>query len=434
MTAREFYRLLLPVVGALGHGHTTLTLPTRGVGYRLRSLGAARAYLPFAVRVLDDRLYVSADLSDGADVAAGSEILAIDGRPVPELLGTMRPLVSADGFSQTYRDFRLGPYFEFHALLDLLYGPADTLTVDLLPLAGGAVAHRRIAAAGPARMAERFQERTGDGIDTYPPILQFTTLGDRAALLTVTSFYEGRLGAGSPSFEAFFDSTFREIRERGVTDLVVDVRGNEGGNDYYAPLLYAYLADRPFVLPQTPMTVASASLSSFPYAESPSEVVQAFAASPTDFVDRQPDGTWALRPEFDENRYRTHEPAPDAFTGRLYVLADGGSFSATTGFLDLVYYYHRAASRSIQFVGEQSGGDTVLGLSTGGQQVRVVLPHSGLQLSVPLLGSVRYFASAEPPARIPDYAVAPSVLDMVDGTDRALVFVRDLIARAQGTP
>ena len=46
MTAREFYRLLLPVVGALGHGHTMLTLPTRGVGYRLRSLDAARCVSP----------------------------------------------------------------------------------------------------------------------------------------------------------------------------------------------------------------------------------------------------------------------------------------------------------------------------------------------------------------------------------------------------
>ena len=434
MSARAFYRLLLPVVGALGHGHTTLTLPVDGVGYRLRHLDAAGAYFPFAVRVLGGRLYVDADLSDAGDLAPGTEILSVNGQPASVLLAAMRPLVSADGFSGTYRAFRLGPNFEFHHLLDLLHGPADTFSVDVLPLAGGAAARRGVPASTPAQIAERYRERTGRGIDEYPPALRSAPLVDRAALLTVGSFYEGRLGAGHPGFEAFLDSTFRAIREGGVTDLVVDVRGNEGGNDDHVPLLYSYLVDRPFALPDTPTELASASLSSLPYVEGPSDVVRAFAASPGDFVDRSADGAWTLKPAFDEARYRTFDPASDAFTGRLYVLTDGGSFSATNGFLDLVYRYHRGEGRSVRFVGEENGGDNARGLASGGQMIAVVLPNSGLRLSVPLLGVTRHLAGAEPSATIPDHVVTPSVLDMVDGTDRALAFVLRLIDIAQGAP
>jgi hypothetical protein len=43
MTAREFHRRLLPLVAAVRHGHTTLSLPTEGVSYRMRHLSKARS-------------------------------------------------------------------------------------------------------------------------------------------------------------------------------------------------------------------------------------------------------------------------------------------------------------------------------------------------------------------------------------------------------
>jgi hypothetical protein len=428
MTVREFHRRLLPLVASLRHGHTTLTLPVEGVGYRLRHLSKAGKYFPFEVRVLQNRLYVVSDLSESADVAPGAEVIAINGRPVGTLLDKMRLYLSADGANDTFKMHQLGPGFQFHHLLVLLFGPSDTYRVDVLPLSGKAKIRRIVPAVSPERMVTLYRERTGREIDAYPSALRFRLLGDGAALLTVSSFYEGLIKPGEPSFEAFLASAFRQIKEGRVKDLIVDVRGNEGGNGSYVPLLYSYLADKPFRLAK-PTTLASASVSFLPYAEGASEEVKAFAAAPHRFVSQDADGSWVLKEEFDKDRYRVLNPQTDRFVGRLYVLTDGGAFSATNDFLDLVYRYHRTAGRSVRFVGEQNGGDNVFGRVSGGQTLPIVLPNSKQRLSIPLLGSIQHFATTVPKAIIPDHRIRPSIQDVIAGVDRELLFARERIAR-----
>lgn len=429
MTAREFHRRLLPVVASLQHGHTTLTLPTEGVGYRLRHLSKERGYFPFQVKVLEGRLYAVSDLSEEGSVGPGAQIVAIDGRPVSALLDTMRQYLSADGSNETFKMFKLGPGFQFQYLLDLLYGPAEAYTVEVLPISGEAKSPLRVGAVAPEQISALFRERTGRGIDEYPAALGFELISDSVALLTVSSFYEGRAGSGEPSFEEALASAFQQIKDRQIRNLIIDVRGNEGGNDSYVPLLYSYLADDSFQL-ATPTTLASASMSSLPYAENPSDVIQAFAGAPSNFVSQASDGSWVLKEEFDTDRYRTYDPQPNSFTGRLYVLTDGGSFSATNAFLDLVYRYHRIEEgKSVRFVGEQNGGDNSFGQVSGGQMLTVVLPNSGQKLSIPLLGFSQHFAEVPSGAVIPDHPVSPSILDVITGTDRALLFTRELISR-----
>jgi C-terminal processing protease CtpA/Prc len=428
MTAREFHRQLLPLVASLRHGHTGLTLPVQGVGYRLRHLSKEGKYFPFEVRVLKDKLYVVSDLSQEANVAPGAEIVAVNGQSATELISKMRLYLSADGANDTFKMFQLGQGFQFHSLLDLLYGPSDTYKLDVLPISGKAKSRRVVSALSPDRLAVLYRERTGREIDKYPPGLGFRLLGDKVALLTVGSFYEGLFQSKEPDFfKAFMTSAFRQIKDSGVEDLIIDVRKNEGGNGDYVPLLYSFLADKPFRM-VGPTVLASASMSFLRYAENPDDEVKAFAAAPGNFVASQAaDGAWVLKEEF--ARYPVYEPQPDRFTGRLYVLTDGGSFSATNGFLDLVYRYHRMEKRSVQFVGEQNGGDNSFGRASGGKALVITLPNSKQRLSIPLLGASQHFASNVPKAVIPDHRISPAIQDVIGGIDRELLFARELIAR-----
>jgi hypothetical protein len=378
--------------------------------------------------VLKNRLYVVRDLGEGSAVAPGAEIVEIDSRPAGALIDRMRLYLSADGANDTFKMHLLGPSYRFHFLLDLLFGPSDTYRIEVRPAPGRAKTRRIVAAVSPARMAELYRKRTGRDIDTYPSPLRLQLLADGAALLTVSSFYEGLFKPGEPGFGPFLASAFRRIKDGRVKDLIIDVRGNEGGNGSYPPLLYSYLADKPFRM-AGPTTLASASVSFLPYAPNPSEDVKAFAAAPMDFVSRAADGSWVLKEAFDKDRYRTWDPQPDRFTGRLYVLTDGGAFSATNDFLDLVHRFHRREGRYVRFVGEPNGGDVTFGRVSGGQALAIVLPHSRQTLSIPLLGSRQHFADASPKAVIPDHRIIPSIQDVITGTDRELLFVRDLIAR-----
>jgi hypothetical protein len=247
----------------------------------------------------------------------------------------MRLYLSADGANDTFKLFQMGEYYEFHFLLDLIHGASDTYTLDVMPNASNTKIRRIVSALSPQRMKDNYRERTGRDIDEYPPALRVQMLSDRTALLTIKSFYEGLFGSDNPDFSVFLASAFKLIKENAVEDLIIDVRSNEGGNSSYAPMLYSYLADRPFrFVGRTFLT--SNKISFIKYAENPSGRCQAFAVDPLRFVSPGADGSWVLKQEFDEGAYRVFEPQPNRFTGRLYVLTNGGCFSATNSFLDLV--------------------------------------------------------------------------------------------------
>ena len=42
------------------------------------------------------------------------------------------------------------------------------------------------------------------------------------------------------------EDTFRTLREKGTKTLIIDLRGNGGGNDMYGAMLVSYLTDKPF--------------------------------------------------------------------------------------------------------------------------------------------------------------------------------------------
>jgi hypothetical protein len=430
MTAREFHRLLLPVVVSLHHGHTTLSQPAPGIGYRLRSLDQTGRFLPFALRVLNNRLFIVTDLRSDAGSLAGAEILRIDGRPVRALLEVMRGCVSAEGENDTFKTYQLGSGYQFHYLLDLLYGPSQDYRLEIAPLSKGSRAVRRVAVAArsPRKMVERFRERTGRDLDSFPNALRFELLGGGTALLTVSSFYEGLIKPGEPGFEPFLAATFKTVKASGIRDLIIDLRGNEGGNSTYPPLLYSYLTDKPFRIPG-PTVMASPTMSFFKYADNPSDDIQAFAANPDPFVRRGANGSWVLKAPYAAEEDQLCLPKPDPYLGRLHVLTDGGSFSASNGFLGLVYRYHRRAGRSVRFVGEQNGGDNTFGLSSGGQVLPFVLPNSRQRLNIPLLGSPQLFGEGPPRAVLPDQRVQPSIRDVIAGVDRELAFVRQTLPR-----
>ena len=233
--------------------------------------------------------------------------------------------------------------------------------------------------------------------------------------------------------ETFLAESFAKLKAGGTENLILDLRDNEGGNGDYAVLLYSYLAHEPFHLGR-PTVLASKRMSYMRFAENPSDDVKQFAAAPDSFVTAGEGGAWVLRPEIDEESYKVYPPKADAFRGRLFVITNGGSFSATNGVIDLVAHFHRAKGRHAVFVGTPNGGDNAAEWSSGGQTLTVALPHSKQRLTVPLLASRRLSGGGAKPTPLPDHRVVPSIEDVVGGIDREMVFAGELAATARQAP
>jgi hypothetical protein len=371
------------------------------------------AAFPLGLRVINGRLFVVHDLSVDGDIGDGTEVLTIDGVAASDLIGEMEGLLSADGLSPSFRRYQLGQGWRFHDLLRLLGRGRDRHELGLLSLDGRSV-QTRLVAATTQELMRRFDERRGRGLDVFGPAVAY----DRRSadgVLSVRSFYEGLLPPGSAGFAAELARAFDQMGEDRPRRLMLDLRSNEGGNNDYVPLLYSYLAHRPFRMAE-PTIVRSATISGLGYMDAPSEELRAFAADPRLFISADPIYGWTLKPEYAPTI--DHDPAPNAYLGPLGVLTDGGSFSATGAILDLIFRYHRREGRQVDFYGEAPGVDTSLGWSSGGQSLVVTLPNSQLKLAIPLLGARNHFSTSPVQVVLPDKVLAPTPAELqaqVDG-------------------
>jgi C-terminal processing protease CtpA/Prc len=119
-----------------------------------------------------------------------------------------------------------------------------------------------------------------------------------------------------------------------------------------------------------------------------------------------------------------NQPGSPGFTGKVYILINGGSYSTTSEFLSQAHFHKRAV-----FIGEESAGG-YYGNSSG-MVPRVTLPNTKLALFVPLVTYHMAVSGYKHPARgiIPDQQVEYSISELLLGTDKELALALKL-ARA----
>jgi C-terminal processing protease CtpA/Prc len=239
----------------------------------------------------------------------------------------------------------------------------------------------------------------------------------RAARLTIETFALPP-DKGEPDFAHFMAATFQQIRKESIEDLVIDLRGNDGGDNLGIPL-FSYLTDSPFLFSDS----AEAASQTFPSFHKYSHLDTYFSKEFEQHLVSAGNGRFKVEGN-DDLAPLIQQPQKDAYAGRLWVLIDGEVFSATAQFCSLVRGHHRGV-----FVGEETGGG--YHGNSSGEEAAITLPASQLRILVPL---VRYEMAASDPARvrrgiIPDYPFQMTIRQLMDKKDAELEYVMNLIRR-----
>ncbi len=234
---------------------------------------------------------------------------------------------------------------------------------------------------------------------------------ETTAVLTIRSFGDDP-DKGTPAYPEFLKNSFRALEEKKIPNLVIDLRGNGGGHDEYGKLLFAHVMDRPFLYYWT--------------LETKKDHYDLFR-----FTDESPKDEEELAKQVRKNargwfdvighpNTGLQRPEAPRFTGRIAILVDGLSFSAT-GETTSVFHFHKRAV----FFGEECGSG-YYGNSSG-FMVMATLPNTRIQIRIPL---VFYTMAVDgyPKDRgiVPDVPVTPTIEDLLAGRDpvmdRALRF------------
>jgi hypothetical protein len=358
MTARSFYCLTAPLVVKIGCGHTGLSMPESWW------TDQPDRYFPLRLFFADSGVYVFPSSDTIATISPGSEILAINDRPIGEITGLIYSGISADGNNRAYKRAVLNHKFPY--LYALFFGFPDSYALRFRNSATMRIMERPVRPA--SRQQIENQVRTQE--------LSIRELRDQQAAVLRISTFAYYTSDQESHFRTFIDSAFSVLQADNVADLILDIRDNDGGNPFCAAYLLTYLMDEPV-----------------PYFD-------------------RPFGKYRLLAE-------PIPPSANRFQGGLYVLIDGGDFS-TTGHLCALLKYHGTGI----FVGSETGGT----YTCNDAEKTVYLKNTGIGVRIAQgTFSVAVEGMDRRHGIYPDYAVYPRIADLIGGKDTVLEYVLKLI-------
>ena len=375
--------------------------------------------VPFTFRLIDRRMIVTKSASSNERVQAGTEILSINGVAVPAILDSLMTVVKADGSNDGKRidDLQvtgIGEYEAFDVYYPLFFPvEEDGFAFEALDLASMTRFTVTEAALTRNQRRDRLERRYGPQPTTNDDLWHFEILDAKTALLKLGTFVTWKM---EMDWKTFLTTAFEEMDRAGIEHLILDIRGNEGGADDVNTVLLRYLIAQPVPLPGRKELLR--------YQTVPPDLNAYLDTWDDSFRNRggrvteAGDGfyTWTNA----RTEGRTIQPGKRAFQGQIYLLMGPANSSATFFLASVLKTYPRAT-----LVGQETGGNRRG--TTGGQLFFLRLPHSTIEMDLPLIG---YYPLTDQPDQgiLPDVYVEPRVEDAINGVDAELEAAKQRIA------
>lgn len=404
-TRAEAYLSLSRFLGTVKCGHTYANFYNQSDAVQAELFDAQRL-LPFHFAWLGERMVVLTNQSGDPRLAPGAEVLSVNGRSARAILRSLMPYARADGNNDAKRRALLEVRgFDRYETFDIFYGlahnPGASVRLRVRPPGSS---HAETFETATIDLATRRQLLRADGSGNGPA-WTLTYPRANAALLTMPTW---ALYDSEWDWRGFLDQSFEEMAARGVTKLIVDVRGNEGGLDC-GDLIAARLIDAPIAREGYARRTR--------YRQTPERLNQyldtwdrSFRNWGDDAVARA-DGFYDLRGETEVDQI---EPRGPRFRGQIDVLIDAQNSSATFQFASCI-----KSNRLGRLIGQPTGGNQ-RGIN-GGAFFFLRLPASGLEADVPLIA--RFPLTPKPDAGIaPDIEVELTREDIAAGRGAALAY------------
>ncbi len=410
MNQMQFLMVLSETVALIHCGHTEV-VPDEGMAKVLADI----PMLPLRVHAEKAGLMIQFnDTPDDQSIRPGMQLLAINGHKVEDVPKRIWPLESADGDIETGKRMHLPNNFPIYywALVE----HADKFTVEARDETGRIV---KPTLAG-VRRADRQKNQNPVNAPARAAIAKWNWSSENLALrfLKDPDIAEIRMRYFvGDDYPQRIEQIFQTLKAKGTKSLIIDLRGNGGGEDMYGAMLVSYLTNKPFrYFDHINIKTINPSFK------------DQMQWNPT-LEERLRDGTTpnpaggylvtaALHPGVAEQAPRKYP-----FMGKVFVLIDGGTFSTAADFCAVTHHLKRAT-----FIGEETGGGYYG--NNSGLSARLTLPNS--KLAVRLQMYEYWNAVPGYPGKrrgtIPDRAVEMKVADLLRGVDAPLDLAQKLAA------
>ncbi|MEA1618006.1 S41 family peptidase [Erythrobacter sp. T5W1-R] len=390
-------------------------------------------HLPLRFQLIEGRMIVVSNDRQAGAPPVGSEILGINGMPVPSLLLQLAPLVSYDGATDQAIAAKLADDSDlmgddFNENYPALFGFPDRWQIEWKPVGG---TRATTATLQPIRFAQ-WTALAGPGAKYRSEFYNAVTwrISGTTARLGIDTFVNYR---NPVQATAFLGGFFAAIQEAGTDHLILDLRKNGGGSEDVSVALGRYLIDRPFIWAKPTRLKAVRYGDLQQYFETWGDREARFNA-PLDAFTKTADGWYDLIPVLsgetvgDGDSAFEQQPIDDlGFRGRLTILSGPRNGSGATR--TIAQLKEKAGA---VIVGEESAGSAEG--PTSGSIFLMKLPESGIKVRIPEAWNRTNIARFVPGKGVPvDQLVMPTLADFEAGRDRTIEVAQGLLAAPTDT-
>ncbi|MEQ8216895.1 MAG: S41 family peptidase [Arenibacter sp.] len=395
LSQQEFYKILNPVLAKIGCGHTKL-IPSEEKGFMYYY--NTETLFPLKLFLDKNKAYVRYSYDTGIKLEPGTEITAINGIDMEEIIEGLLNNLFSDGHNQTFKYYELNRYF--NALFSNFYleegEPHNKFNITYKDRG------RKGSLTLPSVSYQKVMEHDTAEQNNIPYELEFKN--EKTALLTIRTFWPDEV---KYNFEVFLKESFADINAKNIENLILDLRGNEGGKDDFGSLLLSYLVNADFRYYDKLVVATNERFSFEGHAQLPEGYEQLRA-----LITQTEDGEF--RWEHNGN-LAIQTPQKDPFKGHVYVLIDGACFSVTSEFCSVANHLDR-----VSFIGEETGGG-YYGNNSGAFAI-VTLPNSKMKLGIPLMAYYTAVKDYEFTDRgvMPDHPIGNTIKAVLTPQDEVL--------------
>lgn len=417
MTETEFRRLLDPLIELVHCGHTNV----RGsrAFERWRKHHTPKEF-PLNVFEVDNRIFVSSNLSNEPDLYKGKEIVKIEGRPAIDTYQALKKIVISDGYNQTFKNTTVLNNFPMY--YRYWYGEKDKYEVTVLDSLKQEKKYvvelrkeeknlktlpavSKIPITSQARPQEPVMKKI---YGNRHASLSLSSRDSTLALLDLNTFSMG-------NYRKLYRKLFRMIERNHIQHLVIDLRNNGGGKVAASNLLMRYVMDKPFQAYQSVESLPiQKEFNKYTNERLARMVFLKVVSKKTD------DGRHMIRSatkmQMPKKRY--------GYQGDLYILTNGGSFSASSITAANLQFWKRA-----EIIGRETGGGR--NGCTAWAIPYLTLPESQVRLRFPLFKALTAVTDPNQGHGVmPDHPVIFTSLDFIGNRDPDMEKVYELLGQS----
>jgi C-terminal processing protease CtpA/Prc len=455
--SNELYLEIAPVVYSIRQGHNTVLPVTKQLTKKEQKIIKKKGKSPYAQLEFvfeDDKLYLKHNFSKDTLIPKGAEIEKIENFTPIQIKEKYWKTMVSDGKNTTFYNYLFAGRFPMYLSTEL--GIRDSLTYqfkhkdslfnkviyrpnfkkDTISKRKDSLKSKPIVANKDVAKAKAKKERLQKKLQGYDyekkefnKELIFKNTDSTVAVLKIRNFSTGK-------YKKYYQEVFETLQKKQTKTLILDLRNNPGGRLDEIKNLFSYFTSQPYQLIDPVVVTKKTSLWQTPYFKGfksapilAKPFIYPIMAVPYPFIKtieflktkKGNDGKY----NYSLSAAKINQHSPLNFSGKIYVLINGGSFSASS-----IISAQLKSLKNVTFVGEETGGGA--NQTTAGRMPIYEMPNSKLKFSV-LLMDIRPTHKSELFGRgiMPDVEIKNTFKDWIENKDPQMDWIEKDIEKTK---